>query len=249
MQRPPPHPLLDLALTVLAPSAALEWLSPAARLGPFWALVVASLLPLGWGLYCWITKQGLNFFSIIGLIAVVVTGGLGLLNLSAFWFGIKEISVPVLIGLAFPLSHQWGPQPLVVAMLMQAHLINEQAVRASLDTPAKQSGFERLLWLASLGLGFGMLFSAVLNFALAMYLLGGKEPGSEAYVQAIGTLNWGGTLIISIPLMVIMMAVLMRFMHGIQQLTGLERADLMNQGKTVRRHVVKPPCAPEAPQL
>ncbi len=220
---------------------ALEWLSNADRLGPFWALMVAMLLPLGWGIYCWVTKAGLNFFSIVGLVAVIITGGLGLLNLSAFWFAIKEVSVPVLIGLAFPLSHRWGPKPLVVAMLMQPHLINEPVLRASLDTDEKQAGYQHLLWRASLGLGFGMLLSAVLNFALAMYLLTGKQPGSEAYVQAIGTLNWGGTIIISIPLMVIMMLVLMRFLRGIQQLTGLERDDLMNQGKTVRRQVANGP--------
>jgi len=231
-----PHPFADLLLTVVLPSAALEYLSDASRLGPFWALVVASLLPLGYGVYCWWTKAGLNLFSVLGLVAVIVTGGLGLLKLSAFWFGIKEIAVPVAIGIAFPLSHRWS-KPIISSMLFAPHLINEPVLRASLDTPEKQSGFERLLFQASMGLGLSMLLSAVLNFALALYLIGNKEPGSEAYVKAIGTLNWGGTLIIGVPLMAAMMVVLMRFMRGIFALTGLEKDDLMGPGRTVRRQV------------
>ena len=231
-----PHPLADLLLTVVLPSAALEWLSEPARLGPFWALVISSLLPLGFGVYCWVTKAGLNFFSILGLAAVVLTGGLGLLKLNAFWFGIKEISVPVLIGLAFPLSHRWG-RPMICSLLFAPHLLNERALRAALDTPSKQCGFDGLLLRASWGMGASMLLSAGLNFALAMYLLGGKEPGSEAYVKGIGTLNWGGTLIIGAPLLAAMMLVMMSFMRGLRSLTGLRKDDLMNPGRTVRRVV------------
>jgi hypothetical protein len=236
MSQRQPHPLLDLLLTVVLPSAALEYLSAADRLGPFWALVVASLLPLGLGVYCWVTKSGLNLFSILGLVAVVVTGGLGLLQLSAFWFGIKEIAVPVLIGIAFPLSHRWS-KPIISSMLFAPHLINERALLGALDTPEKQASYERQLFQASLGLGLSMLGSAVINFTLAMYLIGNKEPGSEAYVKAIGTLNWGGTLIIGVPLLIAMMVVMVRFMRGIQRLTGLEKDDLMNAGQTVRRQV------------
>ena len=231
-----PHPLLDLLLTVVLPSAALEYLSTPARLGPFWALVVASLIPLGFGIYCWVTKSGLNLFSVLGLVAVIVTGGLGLLKLSAFWFGIKEIAVPVLIGIAFPLSHRWG-KPIITSLLFAPHFINERALRTALDTSEKQTRFQQLLFQASLGLGLAMLLSAAINFALAMHLISGKEPGSEAYVKAIGTLNWGGTLIIGVPLLVAMMIVLMRFMRGVHQLTGLEKDDLMNSGRTVRRQV------------
>jgi len=236
MSKRQPHPLLDLLLTVVLPSAALEYLSANDRLGPFWALVVASLLPLGLGVYCWVTKSGLNLFSVLGLVAVIVTGGLGLLKLPAFWFGIKEIAVPVLIGIAFPLSHRWG-KPIISSMLFAPHLINERALRAALDTPEKQASFDKQLFQASLGLGIAMLGSAVINFALAIYLIGNKEPGSEAYVKAIGTLNWGGTIIIGVPLLVAMMVVMVRFLRGIQRLTGLEKEDLLNAGQTVRRQV------------
>jgi len=231
-----PHPLIDLLLTVILPSTVLEMLSKPERLGPSWALVMACLLPLGYGIYCWVTKAGLNFFSILGLVAVIVTGGLGLLKLSAFWFGVKEASVPLLIGAAFPLSHRWG-KPLISSILFAPHAINETMIRQRLDDEGKQRTFEKLLFGASSGMGVAMVFSSLANLGMALWLLSGKEPGSEAYVKAIGTLNWSGMLVIGLPMMGAMMLVLMRFLRGVQTLTGLDKDDLLNPGTTVRRQV------------
>ena len=232
----PANPIADLLLTVVLPSAALEWLSEPARLGPFWALVAASLLPLGFGVYCYVTRSGLNFFSILGLVAVIVTGGLGLLKLDAFWFAMKEISVPVLLGLAFPLSHRWG-RPLIESVLLTPQLIDRATLQRALVTPEQRRAFDALLLRASWGMGSGMLISAGANFALAMHLLGGKEPGSEAFVKGIGTLNWAGFIIIGVPLFAVMFVVLVWFLRAVQKLTGLDRDDLMNPGRTVRRRV------------
>lgn len=231
-----PNTLLDLLFTVALPWAVLEYASPATSLGPFWALVVASLLPAGFGIYCWLTHSGLNFLSIFGLVAIIVTGGLGLLQLNAFWFGIKEFSVPLLLGIAFPLSHRWG-KPLIAAMLFQPHLINAKAVQASLDTADKQSAYDRLLYRTSLSMGAMMVLAGVANFVLALWLIGDKAPGSEAYVQAIGTLNGGGSILLTALLLIAMMVLMMRFMRAMQHLTGLERADMMGAGRTVRRQV------------
>jgi hypothetical protein len=112
-----PHPLLDLALTIILPSIVLEKLGTPERLGPAWALVVALLLPLGFGIWCYVNKRGLNFFSVLGLVAVIITGGLGLLQLNAIWFAAKEALFPIFLGIAFPLSHRWG-KPLVNEMLI-----------------------------------------------------------------------------------------------------------------------------------
>ena len=177
------------------------------------------------------------FFLTFGfLIAVILTGGLGLLKLDAFWFAIKELCVPVFLGLAFPLSHRWG-RPLIESLLITPQLINRAALQKALVTPEQRTGFAALLLRASWGMGAGMLISAAGNFALALHLLGGKEPGSEAFVKSVGTLNWAGLIIIGVPLCGIMFIVLMWFLRAVQTLTGLERDDLMNPGRTVRKQV------------
>lgn len=236
----PPNPVLDILLTVVLPSLVLEWLSKPERLGPFWALVVASAIPLSFGVFCLASGRGLDFFSILGLAAVLISGGLGLLKLDAFWFAMKEACVPVFLGLAFPLSHSWG-RPLIESVLLAPHLINRPVLERSLTTDQQRAEFGAVLCKASWGMGAAMLLSAVGNFFLALYLLGGKEPGGEAFVKAIGTLNWAGFIVIGVPLLGAMVLVMIWFLRAVRRLTGLERDDLMNPGTTVRKQVRNAP--------
>jgi len=231
-----PHPLTDLLLTVILPSVVLESMSKPERLGPAWALVAALIMPIGFGIYCFVKKRGLNFFSILGFVAVVVTGGLGLLNLSAGWFAAKEAAFPVFLGLAFPLSFYWK-KPLVNELLLNPQVINHPVLNAALDTGEKQSAFLALLKRASWALAGTMFLSAIANAWMILVFLEGKTPGSEDYIKAIGRQNWVGFLVIGVPMMAALMTLLFWMLRRIQLLTGLERADLMNPGQTVRRTI------------
>jgi hypothetical protein len=236
MSKPQPHPLADLLLTLVLPSMALEWLSKPDRLGPLWALILASAIPVAFGLWCWQQKRGLNFFSVFGLVAIILTGSLGLLNLNATWFAAKEAIFPIILGLAFPLSHRFGT-PLIRELLLNPQVINHQVLNRSLDSESKRCAFDGLLKRASWGMLVTTFLSAAANFALALYLIGGTEPGSESYVKAIGKLNWMGFIVIGIPLLAITVGLLIWLLRRISALTGLERDDLMNAGKTVRRQI------------
>ena len=231
-----PHPLADLLLTIILPSVVLEYLSKPDRLGPLWALIVALLLPLGFGIYCFIKKRGLNFFSVLGLVAILVTGGLGLLNLDAMWFAIKEAAFPIFLGIAFPLSFSWG-KPLVTELLLNPQVINHSLLQQSLDTVEKKMGFQLLLKKASWALAGTMLLSAAANTPLVLYYLKGTTPGTEEYTQAIGRQTWVGFFVIGVPMLGATMALLFWMLRKLQTLTGLERDDLMNPGTTVRRQV------------
>jgi hypothetical protein len=82
-----------------------------------------------------------------------------------------------------------------------------------------------------------MLMSAVMNFGLACWLLEGKQPQTPEHNSALSKLNWGGMLVIGIPMMGAMLVVIMRFIKGLERITGMDRDDFMNGGKTVRRQV------------
>lgn len=231
-----PNPLADLLLTIILPSVILESLSKPDRLGPAWALVVALLLPLGFGIYCFIQKRGLNFFSVLGLVAIIVTGGLGLLNLSAVWFAAKEAAFPIFLGLAFPLSFLWG-KPLVSELLLNPQVINHDLLNSRLNTEGQKQSFQALLRQASWALAGTMLLSAVANAMLVLYYLEGTVPGTEEYTKAIGRQNWVGFIVIGVPMMAATMGLLFWMLGRLKKLTGLERDDLMNPGTTVRRQV------------
>lgn len=231
-----PNPLADLLLTIILPSVILESLSKPDRLGPAWALVVALLLPLGFGIYCFIKKRGLNFFSVLGLVAIIVTGGLGLLNLSAVWFAAKEAAFPIFLGLAFPLSFLWG-KPLVSELLLNPQVINHDLLNSRLNSEGQKQSFQNLLRQASWALAGTMLLSAVANAMLVLYYLKGTVPGTEEYTKAIGRQNWVGFIVIGVPMMAATMGLLFWMLGQLKKLTGLERDDLMNPGTTVRRQV------------
>ena len=231
-----PHPLADLLLTVILPSIVLESMSKPERLGPAWALVVALIMPIGFGVYCFVKKRGLNFFSILGFVAVIVTGGLGLLNLSAGWFAAKEAAFPVFLGLAFPLSFYWK-KPLVNELLLNPQVINHPVLNTALDSGEKRTAFQALLRRASWALAGTMFLSAIANAWMILLFLKGKTPGTEEYIKAIGRQNWVGFLVIGVPMMAALMLLMFWMLGRIQKLTGLDRADLMSPGQTVRRNV------------
>jgi hypothetical protein len=234
----PPNPLLEILLTIALPSVALDQLSKPASVGPFWALVISLLFPIGFGMWCFYKKMGWNLFSILGFLTILLSGGLGLLKLDAFWFAIKESAIPVLIAIAFPLSHRWG-KPMINALLLQPQLINLRTLNEALDTGNRKALFNRALFRASCGMGLGLLGSSVANFFLALHLLHDKEPGGEAFVRSIGTLTWMGFVVIGIPLLVVMIIVFITLLKSVENITGLERSDLLNPGKTVRRQITK----------
>lgn len=232
----PQKPLLDLVLNVVLPSVILEKLSKPDYLGQAWALIVAVAIPVGYGLWCFSQKRGMNFFSVFGLIAIVVTGGLGLLKLDPIWFSAKEAAFPLFLGLAFPLSLRFG-RPLVSEMLLNPQVVNVPLIQQSLNTPERVSGFAHLLKQASWRMAGTMLCSAIANFCLCWYVLNGKTPGTEEYTQAIGRQNWMGFIVIGIPMVVVTMMLLFWLLKRVTALTGLERDDMMNGGQTVRRQV------------
>jgi hypothetical protein len=232
----PSNPLMDVLLTFIVPTFVLDWGSEPHRLGPFWALVVASVVPLLFGLYCWRTKTGLNLFAVLGLVAIIITGCLGLLKLDAFWVGIKEAAFPIIMGVLFPLSHSWK-QPLVKALLFQPQIMNLKALDRAIVTENQKSALDGLLRRVAWILCGSFLCSAVVNQFMAMSIVGGTEPGTTAYTQALSKLNWMSMLGIGVPMVAVMVLMTLWFFKRLAVISGLDQADLTNPGETVRRKV------------
>ncbi|MDG4870470.1 MFS transporter, partial [Guyparkeria sp. 1SP6A2] len=67
------------------------------NLGPTWALFVALAFPLIFGIVSFIQERKINFYSALGLISVLLTGGIGLLQLDPAYIAIKEAAIPGII--------------------------------------------------------------------------------------------------------------------------------------------------------
>jgi hypothetical protein len=221
-------PLMNLLLNVLAPVTVLNMCSKEENwygLGPKWALIVSVLLPLGYFIYDYVERRKINALSIIGIVSVLLTGGLGLLNLSAVAFAWKEASVPIVLGAVILFAGQ-GKKSLVRQILLNPDLYNTKKLDRALDAHHSHEAFERLLKTSTWLLAASMLLSAVLNYFSAIYFIGDTTPGTSAYTEAIGKQHGWGSLIVLVPTMAVMAFAVIRLFKGLKELTGLTLDDI-----------------------
>ncbi len=221
--------LLNLACNIAVPTFVLMKLSHEDRLGPVWSLILALSFPLGYGIYDYAVRKKANFFSIVGLCSVLLTGGLGLLKVDGIWFAVKEAAIPLCFGAAVLIS-AGTRRPLVRQLLWNEQVIDVQRVDAALEERGLRHEFDRLLKQASIGLALSFLLSAILNFSLARYLL--KSPaGTPEFAVELGRMNGLSLPVIMVPSMIVTMFVFWRLMNGLTQLTGLPLDDIFRNAK------------------
>ena len=76
--KPANNTLLEIIYNIALPSIILMKLSGDDYLGSMYALVLALLFPLGYGLYDFIKNKSMNFISLLGFLSTLLTGGIGL---------------------------------------------------------------------------------------------------------------------------------------------------------------------------
>lgn len=225
----PENPLANLLLNVLIPVVILTNLNKDTgfpQLGPKGALIVALLFPIGYQIYDYYLRRKWNLFSMIGFISVLLTGGLGLMNLSAQVFAWKEASVPLILAALIYFSHK-GKKPLVKTLLMNPDLFDMPKIQSAVAKSNSEAAYERLLYNCTLLLTASMLLSAVLNYFLAIYFLKDKTPGTAEYTAAIGAQTGWGYLVVGVPSLGMMAYALFYLFKGLKNLTGLQTDDLM----------------------
>ncbi len=216
--------LLNLGCNLAAPALILSKLSD--HLGARNALLLALVFPLGYGIADAFRRRQFNFLSALGFCSTLATGGLGLLKLQPFWFAIKEAAVPSLIGLAVLVS-QWLGRPLVNTFLLNEQVINLPRLNTAIDEHQARPAYQRLLGRAAWLLAGSFLVSAVLNFALARYLIT-AQPDTPEFNAQLGRMTWMSWPVIVVPSTAMMMFALWRLLSGLQQLTGLKLEELMH---------------------
>jgi hypothetical protein len=223
------NPLLNILLNVLLPVTVLSMCSAEGKwysLGPQLALIVAVLLPIGYFIYDYIQRRKINAFSIIGFISVVFTGGLGLLNLSAQVFGIKEASVPLILAAVIWWTGR-GEKPLVRTLLLNPDVVDVPKVEGAISDKNVRPDFDRLIKTSTWLLVASMLMSAVLNYFLAVYFIAGTEHNKELYNAAIAKQTGWGWVVIGVPSMAMMIYAMLRLFKGVKRLTGLETDQIL----------------------
>lgn len=220
-----PSPLIELAVTLIVPSLILMKLSGPEELGVVNALLLALVFPLAWGARDFLMRRKLNLFAALGLVSILLTGGIGLLQLDTQWLAIKEAAIPGLIGLAVVIS-AYTRKPLVRVLLFSPALMNVERIQQSLGQRGNGDAFETRLKVATWMLGGSFLFSSVMNYFLATWIVV-SPAGTPAFNEELGRLTLLSYPMIALPSMLIMMAVLYYLARSIRELAGLKLAEAL----------------------
>ena len=219
------NPFVSLLCNIVIPSLILMKLSSDERLGALTALLVALLFPIGYGCYELIKARRIGFIPALGLINVLLTGGLGLLQVDGFWFAVKEAAVPFIIGIAIVLSLRTRT-PLVKVLFYNKSVVDVDKIEKRLLELKTQQQFERLLETVSYMFGGSFLLSAVLNFFLAYFIL--QSPtGSPAFNEELGKMTALSFPVIVVPCMVVSGIAFWYLLKKVKQLTLLSIEELL----------------------
>lgn len=231
------NPLVNIMVNILVPVVALSMLSKTGdrpwHIGPVHGMVVAVSFPALYGLWFLARNRKFNFFSVLGVAGILLTGGITILvwnrdgsvkENAALLFAVKEAAIPIILGAAILYSHRTR-KPLVEVFMLNPDILDIPRIERAVEERDARPAYDALRWKGTWMLAGSLLLSAVLNFVLAIYFLSGKAD-RESYNAAVGKLTWVGFLVIGIPLMVIMMTGLFHLIKRISQITGLDRDEV-----------------------
>lgn len=213
-----PRPWIDLLVSIVIPSVILMKLSGDEHLGSVMALIIGLAFPLSWGLFELVRYRKYNFIAVLGIISVGLTGGIGLMELDAGWLAIKEAAVPAVIGIAVLLSTR-TKYPLVKTLLYNPTVLDVEKIQKVLKERGSESEFEARLLKASYFFSLTFLFSSIMNFVLAKWIVT-SPSGTQAFNEELGRMTLVSYPMIAIPSMVMMIAIFYYLWRSIRRLTG-----------------------------
>lgn len=217
----------NLLLNVIIPAVILSRFSGPDALGPVWAVVVALAFPLLFGLWELLQSGKVNFFSILGIVSVLLTGGISLLQLPPSYIAIKEALVPGLIGI-FVLISQYTPYPLVKKLLINPELLDIDKLQHALAAKNNATEFDRRMGRAGYIVASAFFLSSALNYVLAKAIVV-SAPGTTAYAEELGRMTWLSYPVIVLPTMVMLFGAIIYMFMQIGRLTGQSLEDFILQ--------------------
>lgn len=216
---------LNFGCNLVIPTIIMMKFSSEEYLGQVYGLIVALAFPLFYGLFDLFSAGKVNVFSILGLVSILMTGGIGLLKLDRTWMIVKETAFPLVMGICVFVSEVMK-KPLLRSILDK--MIDLDKVREVYRNENKEEHFEKRLTKSSYLLCSTFFISALLNFLLAYFVLKG-EPGSEEYVNSLGKMTGLSFPVIALPMTIMVGCILYYLLNGIKKETNVEIESFLRQ--------------------
>ena len=192
---------------------------------PALVLVAALAFPLAYFFWDFWRQRKTNWISVIGFAGTLLTGGIGLLQLSPFWVAVKEAAIPLFIAVVMIFSRK----------PIRTFLFNDAVFDVpAIESAAKQRGntvlLDETLKCCSRVLTASFFLSALLNFVLARCIVRTNPAvDSVAFNEEIGkmlALSWP---VIVLPCMIFILVALWILVRGLGRASGLSFEELLRK--------------------
>ena len=227
---PNERPLVNILANVLIPVMVLHKLS--VPLGPLRALILALSFPLAYGVWDYYRRKKINYFSILGLVNVLVTGSLAVAGLTGMWFAVKEAVFPALIGV-FVFFSSYTNKPFAGTLLLNPQVMNLDIVEAKIVERGATDDFQDHLKKSTRLLSFSFFLSAVLNFVVALFVFTPLDPNLDETARSVALngqiahMTSLSLVVILIPSVIFVGGILYYMIKGLERLTNLKSAEIL----------------------
>ncbi|MEJ6572656.1 MAG: VC0807 family protein [Akkermansiaceae bacterium] len=233
------NPLANIMWNVLIPIVALSFLGKNGdkfwHVGPVIGMCIAVSLPVIYGIHHLIKTRKPNFFSILGVVSILLTGGIAIMAYkdngtvdaeAPLWFALKEAAIPFVFGVTILISH-WTKTPLVRVFLYNPDFFDIPKIEKRVNENDTLAKYKKLILSGTLLLAGSFFLSMVMNYFLAMKFLKDATGSQEDFNDGVAKLTGWGFAVIGVPMMVILMVTMWRFVSGLKKLTGMENDEIL----------------------
>lgn len=224
------NPLINLLANIVLPIVILNNLSKSLGALPTLLLALsAPLIYLTWDLW---KKRKINYFSILGLLNVGLTGSLAVLNLDGAWFWIKEAAFPGLVGI-FVLGSAWTTKPFIQTLILNPEIMNLELIETRVRANGEDHLLERIARNATVFLALSFFLSSFLNFVVARRIflpIAVEIQGEQRSLllnEQIAEMTKVSFPIILAPSFVLLMGLMFYLLHRLKKLTGLSLEEIL----------------------
>ncbi len=230
MKKHQDHPWLNLFINILIPIFILN--KAGHFFSPTTTLILALSFPLFYGAYEILVYKKWNFFSLIGLVNISVTGSFGLLGLDGQWFAWKESFFPGFIGIAVIIS-SFTRKPFIQTLFVNPQLIKMEVLFPEIEKQKKTNELHLLFQKSTRLLSLSFFISAVANYFMALSIF---TPLSETLTQIekqqilneqISKMTSTAMIALLIPSMILLVAIFYHLLSGLEKISGLKKEDFL----------------------
>lgn len=247
---------INIIVNVLAPVLILDYCSsgdinPLNReagqhfwhIGPLWAMVVALLLPITYGIRSLIVNRKFELMSAVGLTGVLLTGIISLfvigrngqIHVATPWlFAAKEALIPLFLASAVIVSSRTAT-PLLKMFIYNPDVFDISRIEKAIGEYDQWTAYNRLLKQSTWVLAGTLVCSSIGNFILSYQFMNPvlDLPVMEQqlhYNLAISKITWWGFLIIGVPLLLALICILVNLVKKLGIMTKLSRNEILMAG-------------------